>query len=177
MKLGSRYVLTGLAAAAISVAPAARSQGQASFPDVPAGHWAAQSVQKLKEAGIVVGYPEGQSRPRSVADRYAGNKPVTRYELAVTLYRFVQYMERSDRQPRGRTRAAAPALPGPEAVRRLIAGGYLPKNTPLALDGGKRITADQLAEALSQVIVKVTERKTPVTPDSLRAPVQRPESL
>ncbi len=151
-------VLAGVACAPV--------RAQSSFPDVPADHWAAAAVRQLKEAGIVVGYPPAPApRPRARA-AYAGDKPVTRYELALTLWRFVQYTEQARRQKTG-------ALAGPEAVRRLVSGGYLPAGTPLAKQGDKPVTANQLADALSQVIARATERKTPVTPDSRRAPLQR----
>lgn len=43
------------------------------FSDVPAGHWAYDSVNKLAEAGVVEGYPDGT---------YGGSKLMTRYEMA-----------------------------------------------------------------------------------------------
>lgn len=151
---------------------AVAARAQAPFPDVPADHWAAVSVQKLKEAGIVVGYPAGGAS--SPGRGYAGDKPVTRYELAVTLYRFVQFIERADQQtPKAGNAPEAPRS-GREAVDRLVNGGYLPANTPLAADGDKPVTADQLADALSQVIVKATERKTPATPGTGSTPAERP---
>ena len=160
----------GAAACVLAGPGALPARAQSSFPDVPADHWAAAAVSKLKEAGIVVGYPPGTPAQRAVATGYAGDRPVTRYELAVALWRFVQYIERAEQQKRGAVGAAS----GPAAVRRLVSSGYLPPDTPLAKDGGKPVTANQLADALSQVIVKATERKTPVTPDSRRAPIERP---
>lgn len=43
------------------------------FSDVPAGHWAYDSIAKLVAAGVVDGYPEGQ---------FDGDKLMTRYEMA-----------------------------------------------------------------------------------------------
>lgn len=43
------------------------------FSDVPAGHWAYDSVNKLAAAGVVDGYPGGT---------YGGDKLMTRYEMA-----------------------------------------------------------------------------------------------
>ena len=37
--------------------PAAVRSIPGGFPDVPANHWAAQSVETLRRAGIVKGYP------------------------------------------------------------------------------------------------------------------------
>ncbi len=52
----------------------------APFADVPATHWAAPALEALARAGVVVGHPDGT---------YRGAEPVTRYELAVSLYRFL----------------------------------------------------------------------------------------
>ena len=43
------------------------------FSDVPAGHWAYDSVAKLAQAGVVDGYADGA---------FAGEKLITRYEMA-----------------------------------------------------------------------------------------------
>lgn len=43
------------------------------FSDVPAGHWAYDSVAKLAAAGVIDGYPDGQ---------FDGDKLMTRYEMA-----------------------------------------------------------------------------------------------
>lgn len=43
------------------------------FSDVPAGHWAYDSVAKLAAAGVIDGYPGGQ---------FDGDKLMTRYEMA-----------------------------------------------------------------------------------------------
>jgi hypothetical protein len=101
---------------------------------------------------------------------------VTRYELAVTLYRFVQYIDRADKQKKSKQGAQAAPADGTEAVKRLIADGYLPKNTPLATDGTKVVTANQLADALTHIIVRSREKATPITPDSKYAPIERPSA-
>ena len=110
------------------------------FSDVPKEHWAAEGVAKIADAGIVKGYPVAQNPKPTGKATYDGNKPVTRYELAVTLYRFVLYMERSERQKKGDLKVEAP-IDGKEAVRRLIAEGYLPRTSPLAKEGAKVVTA------------------------------------
>ena len=43
------------------------------FSDVPAGHWAYDSVNKLASAGIVDGYGNGT---------FGGDRLMTRYEMA-----------------------------------------------------------------------------------------------
>ena len=43
------------------------------FSDVPAGHWAYDSVNKLATAGVIDGYADGA---------FGGDKLMTRYEIA-----------------------------------------------------------------------------------------------
>ena len=43
------------------------------FSDVPAGHWAYDSVAKLASAGVIDGYSDGV---------FGGDKLMTRYEMA-----------------------------------------------------------------------------------------------
>lgn len=43
------------------------------FTDVPEGHWAYNSINKLVDAGIVEGYNNGH---------YGGDRLITRYEMA-----------------------------------------------------------------------------------------------
>lgn len=150
---------------AAPVSGRAQSARPGGFPDVPPGHWAADAVGKLERAGILKGYPRGTAA-RANDRGYQGNKPVTRYELAVTLWRFVQYVERADAQKKGTRGVRNDAPTGKQAVQRLIGGGYLPGNTPLSSSGEKLVTANQLADALSQVIARVVDRRTPITPGS-----------
>ncbi|MDU2643788.1 MAG: ESPR-type extended signal peptide-containing protein [Negativicoccus succinicivorans] len=50
----------------------------AMFPDVPENHWAYEYVDGLREQGIIEGYPDGN---------FAGDRSMTRYEIAAMLYR------------------------------------------------------------------------------------------
>lgn len=50
------------------------------FPDVPANHWAYEYVTKLKQAGILTGYPDGN---------FDGDRMMTRYEFAAIVYRAI----------------------------------------------------------------------------------------
>ncbi|MFM7321573.1 MAG: S-layer homology domain-containing protein, partial [Armatimonadota bacterium] len=70
------------------------------FRDVPSGHWAAGALEALAARAIV-----GPAKPKGNFD---GAKPVTRYELAVTLWKLVQYMERADKQKKSKDGASAP---------------------------------------------------------------------
>ncbi|MDX1934353.1 MAG: S-layer homology domain-containing protein [Capsulimonadales bacterium] len=147
-------------AALIGVFALTPAQAQvAGFSDVPANHWAAESVQKLAAMGILQGNPVKKPTPA----KFDGNKPVTRYELAATLYRFVLYMERADRQPKSKLGADAS---GADAVKYLTDNGYLPKGTPLAKNGNTLVTANLFADSLYTVMARIREKSVPVTPGS-----------
>lgn len=166
-------IAAGIAVCAVIASAAVVSGAQSGrFRDVPANHWASQSVDKLATVGIIKGYPSAPfapadtTKPGKTAGGYNGDKPVTRYELAVTLYRFVQYVERANKQPKGKLPIKGEPKSGAQAVKSLVAGGYLPAKTPLATEGGKVVTAKQLSAALAQVIMKTRETTVPPSPDS-----------
>jgi hypothetical protein len=56
------------------------AHGQKAPKDLPKGHWAYDAVMYLLERGYLVGYPDGTFR---------GDQPLTRYELALVLYRLL----------------------------------------------------------------------------------------
>lgn len=51
---------------------------RASFPDVPADHWANEAVEVLHGNNVLTGYPDGN---------FHGDRPMTRYEYAQMLYK------------------------------------------------------------------------------------------
>jgi heat shock factor-binding protein 1 len=57
------------------------------FVDVPADHWAAESLIYLVERGIIEGLPDG---------RFQGDRAPSRYEMAALLARALQYLEGID---------------------------------------------------------------------------------
>jgi len=57
------------------------------FADVPAGHWAEESLIYLVERGIIEGLPDG---------RFQGDRAPTRYEMAAMIARALQYLEGID---------------------------------------------------------------------------------
>src|ERR1044072_6435054 len=67
-----KYALSA-ALAALTVVPALAQN----FPDVNESHWAYRDLLKMKEEGLLVGYPDGLFR---------GNRPASRYELAVACH-------------------------------------------------------------------------------------------
>jgi len=54
------------------------------FSDVPQGHWSYDAVQILEEKGLVEGYPDGL---------FKGDRPMTRYEMAMVVARVVAKLE------------------------------------------------------------------------------------
>lgn len=112
-------VLLALAVAAPSVvvpqlvAPA-QAQDKAEYPDVPRGHWAYEAINKLSQAGIIEGLPNGT---------YAGNKPMTRYEFAVAIARILDKM--------GGTGTTGPTFDPTDINNRLTALENAPKPTPV----------------------------------------------
>lgn len=50
---------------------------QDNFPDVPENHWAFEALARMKQNGLLVGYPDGLFR---------GPRPATRYEMAVAIH-------------------------------------------------------------------------------------------
>ena len=168
-------VAAGIAVCAVIASAAVVCVAQsARFRDIPANHWAAQSVDKLTTVGIIKGYPSAPFATAELPDKsakvkpniYNGDKPVTRYELAVTLYRFVQYIEKANKQPKGKLPISGEPKSGAQAAKSLIAAGYLPAASPLAAQGDKVVTAKQFSAALAQVIMKTREHAAPPSPDS-----------
>lgn len=126
--------------------------------DVPAGHWAAGSVRRVTAARLMTTAPNGD---------FNGNKPVTRYELAVTLDRLVRYIEASHKPlsaapPRPVAVPAATPAAAAAALKHLVGSGYLTRKSPLLKPPGTQIvTANELADALSQVTIRLSDRSLP----------------
>ena len=119
------------------------------FKDVPEDHWAAESVDKLADTGVVQGYPD---------ETFRGDRPVTRYEFAVALERFIYFVQQS-RKPlvAGSTQTHW----GKESVDFLKNGGFLPAESVLLKDGDKTVTASDMAQALASVAAKLVELQVP----------------
>lgn len=56
-----------------------------SLVDVPSGHWAEDAVQKLVDAGLIEGYPDGT---------FKGDRPMTRYEYAMVVARLMDAIDK-----------------------------------------------------------------------------------
>ncbi|HEV3156616.1 MAG TPA: S-layer homology domain-containing protein [Candidatus Baltobacteraceae bacterium] len=75
--------LVAAATIALNAGPAFAQSGD-SLKDVPQNHWAYKAVTQLQQDGIVEGYPDGY---------FKGQRPLTRYELAVVVARAVSKLE------------------------------------------------------------------------------------
>ncbi|MCH8273915.1 MAG: S-layer homology domain-containing protein [Armatimonadetes bacterium] len=133
------------------------------YSDVPAEHWAAPAVGSLVSAGLLK--PErGES--------FKGDQPVTRYEFAVVMDRFVRDIRKSFiRQPKMKTinekKITGRKEDGSqEAMVRLAREGFLPYYSPIFHGPSDHLTPEMLSVALSQVAVKISAlfREEPVVP-------------
>ena len=92
---------------------------------------------------------------------------MTRYELAVTLDRLVRDMEAAHQplsaDPDKPVHLPRPAPAGVQAaLGHLVGGGFLPVDSPLVVrSGAKPVTANELADALSQVTARLSDRSLP----------------
>lgn len=141
----------------LTLIPAATLAAPVAMPrDVPPGHFAAGSVKRVMHENIMGTTKDG---------RFQGNQPVTRYELAVALDRFVQYIEA------GRKPLHAQAFPGPphlapaasdvqrQALTHLVSQGFLPAKSPLVTKNGSGfVTAKETSDALAAVTVRLSDR-------------------
>jgi hypothetical protein len=154
------------------------------FKDVPKDHWAAESVQIVAADGVMKGYPDAT---------FKGDKPVTRYELAVALERMIFFIEQSlkpevERREGVESRKSKVESPGEGAVsnpstptalsrpglgavskgdpaQALKAGGFIPANSPLLTDPKRTVSAGELAQALSSVASRLIEKHIPPPKD------------
>ncbi len=150
----SLFAFVPLAAGAVPAVPTALPR------DVPAHHWAAGSVGRVVHQRIMGRDPDG---------RFQGDKPVTRYELAVTLDRFVRYMEAAHKplhtEARPPSVSVSPQAP-PEARRaltHLVSQHFLPPSSPLLTHPGSHtVSASELADALADVLIRLSDRAEPL---------------
>ena len=123
-----------IAAFFLTLLPAAVFAAPDAAPrDLPPHHFAAGSVKRVVHENIMGTAKDG---------RFLGNQPVTRYELAVALDRFVQYIEAGRKPLHAQTFPAPTHLPAAanpaqrQALTHLITGGFLPAASPLVTKNG-----------------------------------------
>lgn len=168
-----------------SASPAALSQSASSgavamshpAASVAAGHPAAQlavepssssvsaSVARMEKSGIVAPYSDG---------KFHGNAPVTRYEMAVVLDRFVRYIEAAHKPlkttsaPVNNSMVSAPAGHWAHSAQvDLVKNKFLPANSVLLkAPGTALVTADQFTDSLSYAVSRLSDRSMPPTPNA-----------
>ena len=157
-----------LAGIALAVLPAgAQTTG---FKDVPPDHWAAEAVQEVVAKGIMKGFPDGTFR---------GDQPVTRYELAVTLARFMRHVEESLKDLKARTPKVSFAVPVKpqhwafKDLQFLVNHGYVSEESPLLREPYKPADPDTVSAVLAQAIIGLVERYT-ISPEDLQVPEAGP---
>lgn len=131
-----------------------------SFKDVPKDHWAADSVQMVATDGVMKGYPD---------TTFKGDKPVTRYELAVALGNMIEFIEQSLGVESQKSKVESPplSLSKPQAALKadpaqsLKNGGFIPANSPLLTNRDKTVSPTELAQALASVASKLIEKTIP----------------
>lgn len=146
--------------AAAPLALAAPTPKPAPLPkDMPARHFAAGAVGRVTQEKIM---------GRDVDGRFQGDKPVTRYELAVTLDRFVRYVEAARKPLHPAANSAPVKVPARAtqtegaALTHLVSQGFLPARSPLLTkDGHQPVTASELADALAAVTIRLSDRAEP----------------
>ena len=77
-----------------------------STPDDSAPDWAATAVARVRAAGVLVGFPDG---------RFHGERPVSRYEATMALYKALQLPPAPEPSPTPPTPVAVPVVSGGEA--------------------------------------------------------------
>ncbi|MGI4787636.1 MAG: S-layer homology domain-containing protein [Janthinobacterium lividum] len=123
--------------------------------DLPSGHWAAGSVKRVLHENIMGTTPDS---------RFQGDQPVTRYELAVALDRFVRYIEAAHKPlhaqtfPAPKTISPAATPTQRQALTHLVSNGFLPAQSPLLKDGRAEVTAKELSAALASVTIALSDR-------------------
>lgn len=129
-------------------------------PDVPTSHWAAGSVGRVTHEKIMGKDPDGHFR---------GDKLVTRYELAVTLDRFVRYMETARKPLHTEAFPVSPSLAAKappaahQAIQHLVSNGFLQPNSPvLTHNGNGTVTADEFSDALASITIRLSDRAEPL---------------
>lgn len=158
--MNSLLLTAVLLLAAAPMALAAPTPNPAPLPkDVPGGHFAAGAVGRVTHEKIM-----GRERD----GRFQGDKPVTRYELAVTLDHFVRYIESAKKPLHPAGKLAPVKVPARAsqtegaALTHLVSQGFLPASSPLLKkDGHQPVTATELADALAAITIRLSDRAEP----------------
>ena len=151
-------LLSPLGSGAVSAAPSVNTQQSVAtgnlkaFTDVKADHWAARSVQRWSDTGIIGGYGDGTFRP---------NNQVTKAEFAVIINRIFNY------------KAEASALPSDAAgghwfssdIAKGLAAGYLSADSDNRIYPSARLSRAEVAVALQKIFRLEAGKQSPVFTD------------
>lgn len=128
------------------------------FRDVPPTHWAHAAVVNLADRGVLTGRPDGT---------FQGEKPVTRFELAVALDRFVKQVEaglkKGGESLNDLKTIKKPVVNVPnthwahDAMLRLAEEGYLPISSKVLQGPGDLLTVTDVGQALGSVASRLAE--------------------
>lgn len=124
----------------------------AGYADVPANHWAASSVEKLVAENLL---PQGRN------SNFKGDEPVTRYEFAVIMDRFITDIRKAFVRQPDKKQINASKIKGKQedgsqsAMIRLAEEGFLPYYSPIFHGPDNTITAEQMSHALSQIARRI----------------------
>lgn len=156
-----RKYLTPLSACAVVAAFALTCAGPAlagSIKDLPSNPTVSKAVKSVTSKKLM-------DAPGGV---FQGDKPVTRFELAVTLDRLVRYIENGRKPLHPMKRQKAAALPSNArgevrtALRHLTEYYFIPLDSVLLQgQGTEPVTAKQLSTILSQVTIRLSDRQVP----------------
>jgi len=107
------------------------AMAQDNFPDAPEVHWAYEALKNMKAAGLLVGYPDGLFR---------GNRPASRYEMAVALHALYQHLKNMSTGLEGQIKSLDERI-------RALGGGT---TTPPPTGGVTQAQLQELRNALNQ---------------------------
>ena len=134
----------------------------AGYSDVPPSHWAAKSISHLVETKMLVPTPGAN---------FQGDQPVTRYEFAVMMDKFITDIRRTFiRQPEKKAinekKIAGRDIDGSKAAMvRLAKEGFLPYYSPIFMGPKDTMTPKMMSVALAQISVKIASLYRPDIPD------------
>ncbi|MGQ9455924.1 MAG: S-layer homology domain-containing protein [Armatimonadota bacterium] len=152
------------------------------FKDVPETHWAAEAVQYLAKNKVIQGYPDGNFR---------GDQPVTRYELAVLLLRFTEFItetlqvplesagsstssDRVESKPASKKGLSVVTKDEPAII--LIRRGFLPEDSILLKYPGGQVGTTEVADTFAWVLKRIVELNVSAAGDRLESECQEQQS-
>ena len=139
--------------ALLSLATAAFAAPLTNAPQ-PSNVWAQQATKHMLSTKIMSLEADG---------KFHGDAPVTRFQLAVTLERFIHYIE-NGRKPLHATRSS-PVIPlhatgdVRQAYAFLTSNNFIPRDSTLITKPGNQpVTASELGVVMGDVTIRISDR-------------------